>query len=138
MRCLRTHVVVLGSCPTSQSGESEARKKVYFGLGCYGPRSADPQEIGHSDQVSQGSCLHFPHDVAAVHLHRDLADIQLGGDLLIQESSGNEADDLLLAGRQRRKLAPQDGDMLLPPYASLDALRSPAERHQAIPDPDRA
>jgi len=57
--------------------------------------------------------LHFPHDVAAVHLHRDLADIQLGGDLLIQESSGNEADDLLLAGRQRRKLAPQDGDMFL-------------------------
>ena len=48
---LQTHVSILGSCPSTEVGESRTGKKVYFGLGCGGLRSADTQEVGHSDQV---------------------------------------------------------------------------------------
>ena len=95
-----------GFLSNSEVGESRARKKVYFGLGCGRPRPTHTQEIGQSDQVSQGPGSHFSHDVAAVHLHRDFADIEFGGNLLVQEPGGNEADDLLLAGGQRGKLLP--------------------------------
>ena len=67
----------------SEGGDSRGGTKVYFGLGCDRPRPTDTQEIGHSDQVGQGSRLHFSHNVAAVHLHCDFADIELCGNLFV-------------------------------------------------------
>ena len=49
--------------------------------------------------------MHFPHDVAAVHLHRDVADTHLAGDLLVEKPRSYEPDDFLLAPGERRKIS---------------------------------
>lgn len=41
-----------------------------------------PEAVCHSDRIGQRSSLHFPHDVAAMDIHGDLAQSHLGGDLL--------------------------------------------------------
>ena len=81
--------------------------KVYLGLGRFGFRAADAQKIGHPYQVRQRSRLHFPHDVSAMHLHCDLSDIHLRGNLFVQKSRCDEAHNLLLAGCQGVRLSSQ-------------------------------
>ena len=44
----------------------------------------DAERRGHVHQVGKGACFHLPHNLASVCLHRDLADAEFEGDLLVQ------------------------------------------------------
>ena len=58
------------------------------------------QKVRHSDEIGQRAGVHFPHDVAAVHLHRGLADTHLAGNLFVEEPRSHEPDDIFLAPSQ--------------------------------------
>jgi hypothetical protein len=62
---------------------------------------ADPEALGHSDQIGQRIGTHFAHDVPAMKLDRILGYLQVGCDLLIQQSGYYLQDDFLLARGKR-------------------------------------
>src|SRR5262245_43932025 len=59
------------------------------------------ERLGHSHQVGQRPRPHLLHHAPAVDLHRDLGEIDLGGDLLVHEAGGDQGQDLLLARGER-------------------------------------
>src|ERR1051326_9158456 len=64
----------------------------------------DTKQLCHADKISERSCAHFPHDVAAVNLHRDLAYPDLAGHLLVHQSGRDQGHDLQLARREGLEL----------------------------------
>ena len=59
-----------------------------------------PERLGHSHQIGQGSRGHFPHEVATVDLHGDLAHPDFSGDLLVHQPGGDQGHHLSLSGGQ--------------------------------------
>src|SRR6266446_6275118 len=68
------------------------------------------QPVGHSHQIDQGFRAHLSHDLAAMDLHRHLAQLELIGDLLAGPAADHQGDDLPLACRQRIEALPQFGN----------------------------
>src|SRR5439155_22655632 len=58
-------------------------------------------------EISDRPGLHLPHHLAAVGLHRDLADAELAADLLVQTARDDECHDLALAPAERGVTLPQ-------------------------------
>src|SRR5260370_23315027 len=50
----------------------------------YDVRSGPGQPVGCAHELGQGAGPHLPPDLAAMHLHRHLAQIELAGDLLVR------------------------------------------------------
>src|SRR5580700_10623129 len=59
------------------------------------------QSFCHPDQLGQRLCAHFIHNAAAMNLDRDLADAQIGGDLLVKQAGDNQTHYFSLARCQR-------------------------------------
>jgi hypothetical protein len=66
--------------------------------------------IGYTHELRQGSGTHLPHDLTAMNLHRHLAQIELGGDLLVRLPVDDESHGLSLALSQGGVAPPQIGD----------------------------
>lgn len=66
-----------------------------------------PEAVGRSDQIGQRSGVHFPHDIAEMNLHGDLAQSQLGSDLLVHQSRCHKAHHLPLSRSKRLKCVSQ-------------------------------
>jgi len=49
-------------------------------------RRREVESRGHLYQIGERARFHFSHDLAAVCLHRDLADAELAANLLVQPS----------------------------------------------------
>lgn len=79
-----------------------------------------------TDQFADAGRPHLPHQVAAVQLHRDIADAEVEGDLLVALAACQLARDLALASRKRRQALG-----VLP----RDPFRGPL--HDVPLDPDR-
>src|SRR5689334_21073498 len=56
-------------------------------------RSRNAEASRHVHQVGERSRLHFPHHLATVRLHRDLADSELSSDLLVQQARDDQRHD---------------------------------------------
>src|ERR1700759_5327986 len=54
--------------------------------------SANVEKIGDAHQVGARKCAELLHRVVAMHLHGDLADPDLGGDLLVHPSERDQGD----------------------------------------------
>ena len=65
------------------------------------PAGRDAELVRHPHQSDQGLRLHLPRDLAAMHLHRHLAQIELGGDLFVRTTGHDEREHFPLAHRQR-------------------------------------
>src|SRR5262249_39728344 len=57
----------------------------------------DTELIRHTYQIDQRPGLHLPHDVAAMDLHRCLAQLKLSCNLLVRASSDDECEDFSFA-----------------------------------------
>jgi len=53
-------------------------------------RSGDAEPIRHSHQLGQRFRLHLAHDIAAMNLHGNLANVEIGGDLLVQTAGHHQ------------------------------------------------
>src|SRR5262249_33742407 len=73
--------------------------------------------VGHSHQVDQRPRSHLSHDLAAMDLHRHLAQFRLRGNLIVSATSDNESQNFSLARRQGIEALLQLGNNLgfLPP-----------------------
>src|SRR5262245_49133207 len=56
-----------------------------------------------ADEIADRCSVHLPHDVAPMQFHRDLADAEVEGDLLVQPAERDLAQDLPLARGERRE-----------------------------------
>jgi hypothetical protein len=74
--------------------------------------SRDFELLGHSDQIGERVGTHLSHHAATVHFDCLLGGPKLAGDLLVQEASNNERQDLVLAWSEGRK-----------PFLELEVLR---------------
>src|SRR5262245_25146917 len=63
--------------------------------------------LGDPYQVGERRGLHLLHDVATVNLQRDLADAQLRGRLLVEQSADHERKHLAFPGREARETLSQ-------------------------------
>src|SRR5437879_3902675 len=52
------------------------------------------QPVGYAHESGQGAGLHLAHDLPAMNLHRHLAQVELGGDLLVRAPDDDESHDL--------------------------------------------
>src|SRR5260370_41575798 len=52
---------------------------------------ADPKRLRHSHQIGQRTRTHFPHDMAAMDLHRELGEFQFARDLLVHHAGSDQA-----------------------------------------------
>ena len=59
--------------------------------------------VRHSGELGERGGLHLAHHVASVHLHRDFADADVAGDLLVETAPHDLHHDLALAGAERRE-----------------------------------
>ena len=72
---------------------------------CGGP---DAQEIGYPDKLGHRLYAELSHRMGAVHLHRDLADSEIGGDLLVQAAGGDPRHHIPLALAEEFEPLPQN------------------------------
>src|SRR5260221_2234396 len=63
-------------------------------------------------QIDQGCGLHLSHHIPAVDLHRDLADADFAGNLLVETPSHHESHHFALALRQGIEAGTEHGDRL--------------------------
>jgi hypothetical protein len=56
--------------------------------------------LGHFHQVCERVSLHFPHYLASISFHSDLANAGLATDLFIQKAEDNQRHNLAFARRQ--------------------------------------
>src|SRR5512134_2739691 len=97
---------------------------------CPGP---EPKPPGHLDQVGERVGSHLAHHLAAVRLHRNLADVQFSGDLFVQQSGDDQSHDLALPGAEALLAVAEDSHLRLMiegGAAALDGARNGV--HQRI------
>jgi Histidine kinase-, DNA gyrase B-, and HSP90-like ATPase len=61
------------------------------------------ESVRHPDQLGQGFRTHLSHDVAAMNLHCNLADVEIVRNLLVHAPADDKRHDLSFARRQRAK-----------------------------------
>jgi hypothetical protein len=67
----------------------------------------ESQEEGLSKELRHIAHAQPPHQVEAMHFNRSYADVQLAGDFSIRHALSHEAEDFLLARRERmRRIGP--------------------------------
>jgi hypothetical protein len=76
----------------------------------YDVRAGPGQPVGYADEFGQGAGPHLPHDLPATNLHRHLAQIEIGGYLLVRVPDGDESHGVPLALGQGRVALSQIGD----------------------------
>ncbi|HEX9405189.1 MAG TPA: hypothetical protein VF917_12215, partial [Steroidobacteraceae bacterium] len=76
----------------------------------YDVRAGPGQPVGCAHELGQGAGPHLPHDLAAMNLHRHLAQSELGGDLLVRAPDDDKSHDVPLALGQGGVALPQIGD----------------------------
>src|SRR5271166_3341355 len=78
-----------------------------------------PKRLGHSNKICERPGFHLPHHTSTVKLDRDLAEADLGGDLLIHEPSRDMRHDLAFPGSQYFETSVESSDLLqrAPPRA---------------------
>src|SRR3989337_2155255 len=87
--------------------ESGGWEQLYYGFGRLRLCDIGSQPVGDTHQVRQGLSLHLAHELGAMDLDRDFAELKFCGDLLVQLTSGNKRHDLALARCQRVEALPQ-------------------------------
>src|ERR1700674_3456049 len=89
----KTHSVLRsrGIAPTKETGQ------LHLGLGALGGCARESQSIGHPHQVGERAGFHFAHEVAAMDLHGNFADAEIGGDLLVAAAGNDPRPPLLFA-----------------------------------------
>src|SRR5258705_3904010 len=90
--------------------------------------STQAKSRGHVHQLGEAAGLHLAHHAAAVCLHRDLADAELGTHLLVQPAADDQPHDLALAQAQRRITLPQRQPLRFVPQRRAAALDGAADR----------
>src|SRR5271170_6026251 len=75
--------------------------------------------VRHSGEIGQGRRLHFSHHLAAMDLHRDLADAEVAGNLLVEAAPRDLDQDFALTQGQAVEPFPKrgQGPLLLAPGA---------------------
>src|SRR5262249_22597731 len=87
----------------------------------------EAEGLGHFHEVSDRARAHLARDVAPVDLHGDLGEAHPGGNLLVHQASGHELHDLLLALRQGREIGAHGGVRLI--LLASRAVASKRELH---------
>src|SRR5712671_2305117 len=83
-------------------------------------RKAEPR--GHCHQVGERVSLHLSHHLAAVCLHRDLADAELAADLLVHQAGDDQRHDLPFAAGEAGMTVPERPYLRLVTKCSVAAL----------------
>src|SRR4051812_3912820 len=92
----------------------------------------DLEPRGDSDEIGYGARLHLPHHLAAVRLHRDLADAELRAHLLVEHPRNYQAQHLALAPAERSVILPEHPqlhELAQGSAAAIDRLPDRAEQH---------
>src|SRR5260370_4363037 len=84
----------------------------------YDVRAGPGQPVGCAHELGQGAGPHLPHELAAMNLHRHLAQIELGGDLLVRAPDDDKSHDMTLPLVQGGVSLPQivDERRVPPPF----------------------
>src|SRR5260370_31652729 len=109
-RVTKSNLLALISDPFMRDGQStresreEDERRVSgerpVGGGSAFRRRREAESRGHIHQLGESAGLHFPHHLASMGLHRDLADAELATDLLIQQAGHDQRHDLPFAAAE--------------------------------------
>ena len=91
-----------------------------------------PELVGEADELRDAAGLHFPHDLAAMHLDGHLADPELAGDLLVEPPGDDQRHHLALARGQRLEAGAQFGQPHLAGAAGAVLFERRADRVEQI------
>src|SRR5437660_8021021 len=97
-----------------------------------GPHWGDTEPCGHPYQIGERGSLHLPHHLPSVRLDGDLADAELGADLLVQQPGNYKRHHFALARAQGQVAFPQRPCLCLVAKrsaAAIDGLPNGAEQH---------
>src|SRR5262245_57913719 len=71
------------------------------------------EDVRHPAELGDGTSLHLPHQVGAMHLHRRFGDADIVGDLLVQATGHDMEHDLSLAGTELVETLPEPSQSLI-------------------------
>ena len=79
------HQFLFLRCVSPSWANWQGKEKYPYDLGRSTLAARNAQKICHSYEIGQRVRMHFPHDVAAMHLHRDLAQTYFASDLFVEQ-----------------------------------------------------